>query len=108
MFVTQTVILAAGYGSRLGSAESGVPKPLMTVGGIPLIAHAIEHARASGCRQAVIVIGHQGDLVQAAVEEMAPSLMLHFVENPNISAPNGMSLLAAEKAVTDCFYLQMV
>jgi choline kinase len=108
MYVTQTVILAAGYGSRLGSAESGVPKPLMTIGGVPLIAHAIEHARASGCLQAIIVIGHEGDRVQAAVEEMAPDLKLRFVETPDVSAPNGLSLLAAERAAADLFYLQMV
>src|SRR5258706_726905 len=108
MSVTQTIILAAGYGSRLASAESGVPKPLMTIGGVPLIAHAIEHARASGCLQAVIVIGHEGDRVQAAVEEMAPNLKLRFVETPDVSAPNGLSLLAAERDAADRFYLQMV
>ncbi len=106
--VTQTVILAAGYGLRLGSVESGVPKPLMLVGGLPLIAHALEHARASGCTRAVIVIGHQGDRVQASVEEMSPDLDLCFVENPDVAAPNGLSLLAAESAVAEHFYLQMV
>jgi 1L-myo-inositol 1-phosphate cytidylyltransferase len=106
--VTQTVILAAGYGSRLGSAESGVPKPLMTVAGVPLIAHAIEHARASGCVDAVIVIGYQGARVQAAVEEMAPAMGVRFVENRDVSVPNGLSLLAAERLAAHCFYLQMV
>jgi choline kinase len=108
MVVTQTVILAAGCGSRLGSAESGVPKPLMTVGGLPLIAHALAHARASGCRQAVIVIGHEGGRVQAAVEAMALEINLRFVENPDVAAPNGVSLLAAERVVLERFYLQMV
>jgi len=106
--VTQTVILAAGYGSRLGSAESGVPKPLMLVGGVPLIAHALEHARASGCLQAVIVIGHEGDKVQAAVERMPHELEVRFVETPDISAPNGLSLLAAEGFASEHFYVQMV
>src|SRR3954468_10836097 len=106
--VTQTVILAAGYGSRLGSAESGVPKPLMIVAGMPLIAHALEHARASGCAQAIIVIGHEGDRVQAAVERMTPGLDLYFVENPDVTTPNGTSLLAAERRAGGHFYLQMV
>ena len=106
--VRQTVILAAGYGSRLGSAESGVPKPLMPIGGVPLVAHALEHARASGCQRAIVVIGHQGDRVQAAVEGMSLGLELTFVENPDVSAPNGRSLLVAEPAADDRFYLQMV
>jgi choline kinase len=104
----RTVILAAGYGSRLGSAESGVPKPLLTIAGQPLIAHALEHARLAGCSDAVIVIGHQGDRVQAAVEALPTPLKLHFVENPDVDTPNGLSLLAAETVSGDWFYLQMV
>lgn len=45
--VRQTIILAAGSGSRLASARGDVPKPLMTVAGVPLIAHAIEQDRKS-------------------------------------------------------------
>jgi choline kinase len=80
----------------------------MAIAGLPLIAHALDHARASGCTEAVVVIGHRGDLVQAAVEAMRPALALRFVENPDVSAPNGLSLLAAEPLVHECFYLQMV
>ncbi len=108
MLVTQTIILAAGYGSRLGSAESGVPKPLMIIGGLPLIVHALEHARASGCREAVIVIGHEGHRVQAAVEELGIDLERRFVSNLDVAAPNGVSLLAAEPLAAQHFYLQMV
>jgi len=106
--VTQSVILAAGYGSRLKSADSGVPKPLRRVGGVPLIAHALEHARASGCLEALIVIGHEGRRVQAAAEELAPDLALRFVQNPDVTTPNGCSLLAAEPLAAERFYLQMV
>ena len=66
----QTVILAAGLRLSPGSAEAGVPKPLMAVAGVALIAHALVHAGASGCRDAVIVIGYEGDRVRAAVEAM--------------------------------------
>ena len=59
--VAQTVILAAGSGSRLASASGDVPKPLVTVAGVPLVAHALAHARASGCTEAVVVVGFDGD-----------------------------------------------
>jgi choline kinase len=106
--VTQTVILAAGSGSRLGSVEPSVPKPLMTVGGIPLVAHALLHARASGCEEAIIVIGHQGARVRAAVEALEPQLRIRFVENTDAAAPNGVSLLQAEPFARPLFFLQMV
>jgi choline kinase len=106
--VTQTVILAAGSGSRLASARGDVPKPLVTVAGVPLIAHALEHARASGCKEAVVVIGFDGDRVRAAVERMALPLYVRFITCPDHSAPNGVSLLAAEALAAPLFYLQMV
>ncbi len=105
--VTQTVILAAGTGTRLNSATTGIPKPLMPVGGAPLVAHALAHARASGCRDAVVVVGHEGERVRSAIETMTAGLRIRFVESPDPTAPNGVSLLAAEIAADDYFFLQM-
>ena len=108
MRVTQTVILAAGSGSRLAAARGDLPKPLTVVGGVPLIAHALEHARASGCDEAVIVIGYEGARIRAAVEAMQPALRVRFLESQDHTAPNGVSLLAAEPAAAPAFFLQMV
>lgn len=106
--ITQTVILAAGNGSRLVRGSSGVPKPLLTVGGVPLLAHALAHARASGCVEAIVVIGYEGSRVKAAAESMSSGLEIRFVETPDSSAPNGVSLLAAESVAAPRFFLQMV
>jgi len=106
--VTQTVILAAGNGSRLSSGANGVPKPLTRIGGVPLLAHALSHARASGCTDAVIVVGYEAARVKAAAESMASGLALQFVETLDPQSPNGVSLLAAEPLVRPQFFLQMV
>jgi 1L-myo-inositol 1-phosphate cytidylyltransferase len=106
--VTQTVVLAAGLGTRLGSAEAGIPKPLLLVGGVPLIAHALAHARASGCQEAIIVIGYEGQRVREAAEAAAPPLTVRFVETPDATAPNGHSLLAAAPFAAPRFFVQMV
>lgn len=108
MRVTQTVILAAGSGSRLVPTRGDVPKPLMTVAGVPLVAHALEHARLSGCTEAVIVVGYEGARVRAAIESLHTPLRLAFIDNPDYASPNGVSLLAAEPAADAAFYLQMV
>src|ERR1019366_4430221 len=112
--VTQTVILAAGLGGRLAGSDASVPKPLITVAGLPLIAHALAHAAASGCDDAIIVIGNEGRRVRAAVEAlvataaMAGRIAVRFVENPDPTTPNGHSLLIAEPCAHDRFFLQMV
>ena len=105
--VRQTIILAAGAGTRLSSAN-GVPKPLVMVGGVPLVSHALLHAAACGCREAIIVIGHEGARVRAAVEATQPAIAVRFVENPDPTTPNGESLLVAASSADETFFLQMV
>lgn len=85
-----------------------MPKPLLVVGGGPLIAHALRHAEASGCREAVVVIGYEGARVQSAVEALDTSLAVRFVVTPDHTAPNGHSLLAAAALARPRFFLQMV
>ena len=75
--VTQTVILAAGSGSRLAPTRGDVPKPLMTVSGVPLIAHALSHAAAAGCEEALVVLGYEATSVEAAIEAMASPMRIH-------------------------------
>jgi len=104
----QTVILAAGMGSRLRERESSVPKPLIKVAGLPLIGHALVHAEASGCDQAIVVVGYAGAQVRAAAESFATSLALRFVETPDPTAPNGHSLAVVEGLTAPHFFLQMV
>jgi choline kinase len=80
----------------------------MEVGGMPLIGHALAHAEASGCRDAVVVVGYEGARVRAAVEGMRTPLRVRFVETADPTAPNGQSLLAAAPFVGPRFFLQMV
>jgi bifunctional UDP-N-acetylglucosamine pyrophosphorylase/glucosamine-1-phosphate N-acetyltransferase len=60
------VILAAGKGTRMKSA---MPKVLHPLGGKPLLAHVIETARALRPERIVVVYGHGGDAVPAALDE---------------------------------------
>ncbi len=57
------VILAAGKGTRMRSALAKVLHPLA---GKPLLHHVIETAQALDPRSMTVVIGHQGEEVQAA------------------------------------------
>jgi bifunctional UDP-N-acetylglucosamine pyrophosphorylase/glucosamine-1-phosphate N-acetyltransferase len=59
------VILAAGLGTRMKSATAKVLHP---VAGRPLIAWAVEQARAAGARRVVAVLGHQLGRVQALLD----------------------------------------
>ncbi|WP_027792945.1 bifunctional UDP-N-acetylglucosamine diphosphorylase/glucosamine-1-phosphate N-acetyltransferase GlmU [Paraburkholderia acidipaludis] len=58
------VILAAGMGKRMHSA---LPKVLHPLAGRPLLSHVIDTARTLKPTRLVVVIGHGGDAVRAAV-----------------------------------------
>jgi len=60
----QTVILAAGEGTRMRPLTATRPKPLLPVAGRPLAAHAADAAVDAGTSELVFVIGYQGDAVR--------------------------------------------
>jgi 1L-myo-inositol 1-phosphate cytidylyltransferase len=103
----QTVILAAGFGSRLTAARGEVPKPLVTVAGRALIEHALMQAEAAGVEEAVVVTGNAAALVETHLAKVETSLRITPVYNPRFHEPNGVSLLAAAPVITGPFYLQM-
>ncbi len=58
------MILAAGQGTRLKSAT---PKVLHHLSGLPLIEHVLAAARAVSPEPPALVVGHQADLIRAAL-----------------------------------------
>ncbi|MFZ1539759.1 MAG: nucleotidyltransferase family protein [Chromatiaceae bacterium] len=63
----KAMILAAGRGERMRPLTDHMPKPLLQVGGKPLIVHHIERLAAAGFRELVINHGHLGDQLAAAL-----------------------------------------
>jgi bifunctional UDP-N-acetylglucosamine pyrophosphorylase/glucosamine-1-phosphate N-acetyltransferase len=59
------IILAAGLGTRM---KSDLPKALHLLGGKPLLRHVLDASTGIAPERTVVVIGHQADLVRAAVE----------------------------------------
>lgn len=63
----RAMILAAGRGERLRPLTDSVPKPLVDLGGKPLIEYHLESLATAGFREIVINQGHLGDQLQAAL-----------------------------------------
>jgi NDP-sugar pyrophosphorylase family protein len=54
----QAVVLAGGFGKRLAPLTSEVPKPLLPVGGKPILVRQIEWLRGFGIRDVVLAVGY--------------------------------------------------
>lgn len=58
------VIMAGGEGARLRPHTEDRPKPLLPVGGRPMIEHIIEHAARDGFRHFVIAVCYLGHMIE--------------------------------------------
>ena len=59
----KAMILAAGYGKRLRPLTDHTPKPLLPIGGKPMIVHHLEKIADSGIKEVVINLGHLGSKI---------------------------------------------
>ncbi|MEF8785218.1 MAG: bifunctional sugar-1-phosphate nucleotidylyltransferase/acetyltransferase [Haloarculaceae archaeon] len=60
----QTVILAAGQGTRMRPLTDGTPKPMLPVADRPLAAHTADAAVDAGADELVFVVGYEADAVR--------------------------------------------
>lgn len=59
----QCVILAGGPGRRLQARLGDLPKPMIPIGGKPLLEHQIELARAHGFTEVVLLVHHRAEVI---------------------------------------------
>lgn len=60
----QTVVLAAGEGTRMRPLTAAQPKPMLPVAGKPLLEHTLDRAVAAGADRLVVVVGYESDRVR--------------------------------------------
>jgi choline kinase len=94
----QAVLLAAGLGSRLGKLTERVPKALIPVSGVPLLAYAVKFAQAAGAEDITVVAGYGFEQVQREIARRALPVVL--LENPAFRDGNLVSLMTARPRVS--------
>ncbi|ADG70238.1 glucose-1-phosphate cytidylyltransferase [Brachyspira murdochii] len=60
----KAVILAGGFGTRLGEETSIRPKPLIEIGGRPIIWHIMKYYSYFGINDFVILLGYKGYMIK--------------------------------------------
>ena len=60
----KAVILAGGFGTRLSEETIDKPKPMVTVGGKPILWHIMKILDANGVREFVIALGYRGEYIK--------------------------------------------
>ena len=61
----QTVVLAAGQGTRMRPLTDRRPKPMLPVADRPLVAHTVDAAIDAGADRIVLVVGYESEEIRA-------------------------------------------
>jgi glucose-1-phosphate cytidylyltransferase len=63
------VILCGGRGTRLQEHTAAIPKPLVEIGGRPIVWHVIQLYAVQGFRRFILATGYKGELIERFVAE---------------------------------------
>ena len=62
--MTKVVILAGGYGTRLSEYTASIPKPMVPIGGIPMIEHIMNYYSSYGFNEFVVCLGYKQEVIK--------------------------------------------
>src|SRR5262245_42821527 len=109
--MTRAMILAAGFGTRLGALSDERPKPLLPVAAVPLIRYVVALLRGHGIHEIVINLHHRGDLIEADLGDGAAlGVRIAYSREETILGTGGgikraLPLLAPEGDTAEPFFV---
>lgn len=87
--ITTAMILAAGLGSRLRPLTDNTPKPLINVGGQPVILRAMQSLKLAGITKVVINTHYLATLVEQTVRANNQGLTVYFSREETLLETGG-------------------
>lgn len=75
----KAIIPVAGRGTRLWPHTLTTPKPLLRVGGRPVMSYILDDLQELGIHEIVFIVGYLRNVVREYVEQEYPDLTAHFV-----------------------------
>lgn len=84
------MILCGGRGTRLRERTRAIPKPLVEIGGMPIVWHVIQLYAVQGFRRFLLACGYRGELIGrfVAAHEWPPGVRVECVDT-GLDTPTG-------------------
>jgi glucose-1-phosphate cytidylyltransferase len=67
----KVVLFCGGLGTRLREYSNTVPKPMVTIGGEPILRHLMKYYAHFGHREFILCLGYRGDVIERHFVECA-------------------------------------
>src|SRR5919109_53455 len=104
--IDDVVILCGGRGTRLQEHAQAIPKPLVEIGGMPIVWHVIQIYAAHGLRRFMLCTGYRGELIEEFVEsrDWPPGVTVRCVDT-GVDTPTGGRVHAVRDRLRERFCL---
>lgn len=87
------MVLVGGEGSRLSPHAGGCPKPLLEIGGRPLLAYVLDQILAAGITEVVLCCGYRAEEIEASFGTCYRGLRLVYsVEDTALGTAGALSM----------------
>src|SRR5688500_20029137 len=94
----KAIIPLAGKGTRLRPHTHLTPKPLIKVGGRPVMSYILDDLMELGVREVVFVVGYLGDVIRSYSDTEYPPITAHYVVQEVQSGTAGSAKLDPPEA----------
>jgi glucose-1-phosphate cytidylyltransferase len=93
------VILCGGRGTRLREETQTIPKPLVEIGGRPILWHVIRIYAVQGFERFVLCTGHRGEMIERFVRDdgLPHGLRIECVDTGEETPTGGRIALVADR-----------
>ena len=86
----EVVIFCGGKGSRIKEFTDNVPKPMIQIGGIPIISHLMRYYASYGYNDFVLPLGYKGSVLKEYFKSLfdyGDNMLLDFSLKKNRNFP---------------------
>jgi len=102
--IDEAIILAGGFGTRLKSLVSDVPKPLAPVGNRPFLAWLLDSLADQGMRRTILATGYMGEKVADVLGTHWRGMSLEYSREEQPLGTGGAIVQAAQRLQGDAFF----
>ena len=105
MSISQALILAGGFGKRLGPVTTNLPKPLVNVAGQPFIFHLFKQLKNENFTEIIILAGYKSNLFVDFIKNYKETgIKIKVIEQPS-NFGTGARIVHALPHLNDNFLL---
>jgi len=76
----KAIILAGGKGSRLGNLTKSIPKPMLKIGGKPILWHILKILSSNGIKDFIICLGYKGYVIKKYLSNLKEKWKIDCVD----------------------------